>query len=384
MRRCTNCLMAETKPGIELNEDGVCQACYHNERQKRVVDYDARYERLEEIADEHRRTDGSYDCIIPVSGGKDSHYQTYVMKEKLGMNPLLVNVRDPFTKTEAGKHNIKNISRAFDCDLVIYEMSRKTAERMTRIAFEEMGYPDWANERAMQTIPIKVAIRREIPLVVYGENTSWEYGGTLYDHDDEEPYHARNQIDNRVAQSVDEELWTEGGVSPDNLNQVRYPSEEAIEDLGIEPIYLSYFIPWDGRRNYEIAKKWGFQDIRHEWKRDGYIEDYDQVDTIGYLVNVWLKYPKFGFARATDVVGYWRRSENVDLSIEEGVELIREHDHQLDQRTIEDFLEFTGYSHQEFWRIVEEWRNDDLFDEEFTSSRTYQRPDNDFENIDIV
>jgi len=308
-----------------------------------------------------------------------------MMKEVLNMNPLLVNVRDPFTKTEAGKHNLENISDAFDCDVIIHDMSKDTGRKMTRIAFEEMGYPDWANERAMQTTPLKEAIRRDIQLIVYGENTSWEYGGTLYDHGDEEPYHALEQIDNRVAKTVDEDLWLDNGVSEGALNMVRYPDEEVIEESGIEPIYLSYFIPWDGRQNYEIAKKWGFRDLTHEWNREGYIEDYDQVDTIGYLVNVWLKYPKFGFGRATDVVGYWRRSPNVDLSIEQGVELIREHDHKLDQRTLDDFLDYTGYSDHEFWNIVEEWVNEDLFDvEEFVTSNSAQRPENDFENIDVV
>jgi len=107
-----------------------------------------------------------------------------------------------------------------------------------------------------------------------------------------------------------------------DLNQIRYPTEEDIEATNIEPVFASYFIEWDGFHNYQIAKKWGFRDLVHEWNREGFIEHYDQIDTIGYGVNDWLKYPKFGFRRVTDVVGFYRRSDHFDLSIEEGINLI--------------------------------------------------------------
>jgi hypothetical protein len=100
-------------------------------------------------------------------------------------------------------------------------------------------------------------------------------------------------------------------------------------------------------------------------------------------VNAWLKYPKFGFARATDTVGYWRRSPHYGISLEEGKELIREHDHRLDQKILEDFLDFTGYTHQEFWEIADMWRNEDLFEEPFTETDNADGPKNDFENIEF-
>ena len=124
----------------------------------------------------------------------------------------------------------------------------------------------------------------------------------------------------------------------------------------------SYFIPWDGYRNYQIAKQYGFRDLTHEWHREGYIEDYDQIDSIAYLMNVWMKYPKFGFARVTDVVGYWIRSGKI--SREQGASLIKAHDHKLDQRVLDDFLKFTGYSDKELWDRVEKFWNRNLFTKE--------------------
>jgi hypothetical protein len=146
------------------------------------------------------------------------------------------------------------------------------------------------------------------------------------------------------------------------MNMLFYPSAEEIAAAELEPIYLSYFIPWDGYRNYQIAKQYGFRDLTHEWHREGYIEDYDQIDSIAYLMNVWMKYPKFGFARVTDVVGYWIRSGKI--SREQGASLIKSHDHKLDQRVLDDFLKFTGYSDKELWDRVEKFWNRNLFSKE--------------------
>jgi len=135
---------------------------------------------------------------------------------------------------------------------------------------------------------------------------------------------------------------------------------EEIEETKLDPIFLSYFVPWNGYENYQTAKKHGFMDLTGEWEREGYIENYDQIDSIAYLINVWLKYPKFGFARATDVVGYWIRSGRITK--EKGKTLIRENDHKLDQRILKDFLDFTGYSEKEFWEVIEKFWNREVFE----------------------
>ena len=119
MRYCTRCVMPDTRPGIRFDEEGVCQACRAFE-QKKQTDWAARRRELEALCDRHRGKYGenAFDCVIAVSGGKDSHYQVHVLKEQMGMNPLLVSVEDNFTMTEAGKHNIRNISETFGCHLI--------------------------------------------------------------------------------------------------------------------------------------------------------------------------------------------------------------------------------------------------------------------------
>ena len=357
MKRCKKCLMANTKPGLILDDQGICQACRHY-AMRASRDYNQRFEDLRTLTGKFKRTDGYYDCLMAVSSGKDSHFQVYVMKELLGMNPLLVSASDPFTKTKAGQHNLNNITESFGCDMIVLNLNPALVRKMVRIAFEELGSPTWPIDRAIYTFPIRMAINMKIPLVIYGENVSYEYGGVLQ----QETYSAKDQINNDVAKKVDFSLWTEHGISQREMNMLFYPSAEEIAAAELEPIYLSYFIPWDGYRNYQIAKQYGFRDLTHEWHREGYIEDYDQIDSIAYLMNVWMKYPKFGFARVTDVVGYWIRSGKI--SREQGASLIKAHDHKLDQRVLDDFLKFTGYSDKELWDRVEKFWNRNLFTKE--------------------
>jgi len=353
-QHCKNCLMPNTKPGLILDAAGICQAC-RNAEKKKTIDYGRRFEELKRLCDKYRKRDGSYDSIIAVSGGKDSYFQVKMFKEELGMNPLLVTVGDPFSKTEAGMHNIKNMCEKFNCDMFTFELSPKLVRKMVRVAFEEFGSPTWPVDRAIYCLPIRMAVNMKIPLVVYGENVAWEYGGVQT----EETYSAKEQINNDVAKKVDFKLWYENGIRDEELNMLKYPSKKEIEQAKLEPIYLSYFVAWNGYKHYEEAKKYGFKDLSGEWKREGYIEDYDQVDSVAYLMNVWMKYPKFGFARATDMVGYWIRGGRINK--EEGKKLIEKNDHMLDGKILEDFLKFAEYEEKEFWRVVEKFWNKDIF-----------------------
>ncbi len=348
--------MPDTRPGIFFNEEGICGPCLNAER-KKTIDWDKRFQELKKLCDKYKGVNGDYyDCIIAVSGGKDSYYQTYIMKEVMGMNPLLITV-DNFSWTETGRHNINNISEAFGCDILSLSLNRKVAKIMLRKALEKFGSPTWYWDLAVYVYPIKMAIKMGIPLVVYGENISYEYGGAQK----EETYSAKEQINNNVVEPIDWDTWLDGGeLSMKDFNFCVYPSKEEIEKAEIEPIYLSYFVPWDGFKNYQIAKRYGFKDLSHEWKREGYIEDYDQIDALGYLVHPWFKYPKFGHARATDVACYWIRTNKITR--DEGIKLVKENDHKLDQRALQDFLDFTGYTHKEFWDITERFWNKDIFE----------------------
>ena len=345
--------MPDTRPGIEFDSGGVCYPCLAAEK-RRKIDWEARQKELKSVCDRYRRKDGHYDCIIPVSGGKDSHFQAHIMKDVCTMNPLLVCVSDSFAHTKAGQHNLRNISEAFGCDLITYNLNHATMRKMVRLAFENYGSPTWPVDMAIYSVPLKMAAALDVPLIVYGENIAYEYGGPYA----KETYGAMDQIKNDVVKPIDWNWWYEHGIKPQEVEFIKYPDAKVLDKL--EPIYLSYFYPWDGFKNYQIAKRYGFRDASGEWNREGFIENFDQIDSLGYVVHPWLKYPKFGHARATDVSCYWIR--NGYITREQGIRYVKEHDHKIDPKALDDFLEFTGYSDREFWGIVEKFWNRDLFE----------------------
>ena len=355
MRYCRRCVMPDTRPGIQFNEEGICYPCLNYERRK-TIDWGARWQELEALANRYRGSNGEYyDCIVTVSSGKDSYHQVYTMKERLGMNPLLVSL-DNFSWTETGRQNMWNLLEVFGCDLHVLSLNRRIAKQMTRKAFAYQLIPTWYWDRAVYAYPLQVAIKLNIPLIVYGENINFEYGGIQ----SEEIYSALDQINNDVVKPIPWEVWLDDQIQMKDLNPLIYPTPQEIEAAKLKPIYLSYFEPWDGYEHFEWAKGYGFKSLEDEWVREGLSENYDQIDTIGYNVHPWLKFIKFGHQHNTDVLSQGVRAGRITR--EEAVRLVKEREHILDRRMLGDFLEFTGYAEQEFWEIVDRFANHEILE----------------------
>ena len=339
MKHCIKCGMPDTRPGAIFSQKNVCQSCINHEKRKKV-DWKEREKELKKLCDKYRRDDGYYDCIIPVSGGKDSHFLVYTIKVEMGMNPLLVTVGDPFTKTEAGISNFRNLGDIFGCDHIQFNLSIDLFRKVTRIAFEEFGEPLRFIEAAIYTVPTKIAIKYGLQLVVYGENGAYEYGST--DKED----HSANETISKIYKTIDVDFWLKRGVSKKEVNAIIPPTEEELEKVKPEVIFMSYFKPWSSTIHLEIAKRYGFRDLAHEWKREGCIEDFEQIDSIAYMVHLWLKYPKFGFQRTSDIAS--RRVREGKISLTQAKNLIKENDHKLDQRALDDFINLLGYTPKQF------------------------------------
>lgn len=357
MKYCTKCLMPDTRPGIKFDTSGVCYPCINFEKTKQT-DWNQRWNELETLCSKYRGSNGNkYDCAIAVSGGKDSHYQVYLLKEKLHMNPILLTVEN-IDWTETGRKNLENLSDTFGCDIISFKPNRKIARKMFKKSLEEIGSSAWYVDSLVYSFPVRMSMKLGIKLLVYGEDVNYIYGGEF----SEETPSAKLQPKNDVVKPVWDKWFEDGQVSTKDLEAAKQPDLEEVEKFGLEPIYLSYFVPWNSRHNFEVAQKWGFKHLGHEYVREGSVDNYDQIDSLSYMLNPFLKYLKFGHSVATDNASRWIRYGS--KTREEMISVIEELDGKLDQGILEKFCEFTKISVREFWDIVDKWYNTDLFEKD--------------------
>jgi N-acetyl sugar amidotransferase len=342
--------MPDTRPGITFDEEGVCLPCRRHE-ERANIDWGARRKELGKLLDAHRRSDGKPDVIIASSGGKDSTYQEHILRHVWGMHPLLITVSDWFSHTQAGASNFQNIGR--HAPTISVWQGGDAMRLMVRRAFEHLGSPTWPIDQAIYSVPIKLAADLRIPLVCYGENISYTYGGPGA----EDTWDAKEQAKNNVVKPIDWDWWRAQGVSEHDMWIIDNPTREQVD--AVQPFYLGYFYPWDGMQNKNVAKALGFKTADNEWRREGCCENYDQIDSLGYMVHPWVKYPKFGHTRVTDVASNWIR--NGYITRKDGVELVRTREGPLDDFARVSFQEFCGYSEREFDAIVDRFYNRDIF-----------------------
>jgi len=314
-----------------------------NYQKRAEIDWESRQGQLGLICDTYRRNDGTNDCIIPVSGGKDSHTLVALMTDVYKMHPLLVTVADPFKHTIAGTHNLNNLKQHYNH--YQYEIALDTFQKASRWAFEQLGIPLKFIEVAIYTIPYYLARIMGIHLVIFGENSAYEYGMT------EHNFMLGNKfiytlVKNAIA---DMDWWKDGGVGAEELGTIT----PHVYNWPLV-LYMSYFYPWSSVTNFEIAKEMGFQDLDDtgEWMRVGTIEQFEQIDSYGYLAHLWLRYPRMGFQRATDIAT--RRVREGYMTGDEALEVIEMVDHQIDPWALGSFCETLGYTQDEFWHIVQE------------------------------
>ncbi len=356
MKYCKKCLMPDTRPGITF-VDGVCAPCINYEKQK-SVDWDSRKKELEALCDKYRGKYGNgYDCAIAVSGGKDSHYQVWYMKEVMGMNPVLLSISN-IEWTETGRKNLLNISDAFSCDIITAIPNVSVARRMAKKAFVELGSPTWYVDSLIYAYPYRMTMQLGLHLLIYGEDINYIYGGEF----DVETPSAMMQASNDVVKPEWNRWLADGTITEKELESAKQPSLEECESYGLDPVYLSYFTPWNSHTNYEFAKKMGFNDLQHEYIREGTFEQYDQIDSLSYLLHPWMKYPKFGHTSATDYASKWIRYGLATR--EEMIPIVEKHDGVLDQGIVNAFCDFIGMSVKEFWEVVDTWYNPDLFEKD--------------------
>lgn len=340
MVRCKKCGFPNTRPGLFF-EEGICGACINYDKRK-DIDWQSRRALLHQLCGEYRGKT-KYDCLIPVSGGKDSHMLVHTLVKEEGMNPLLCTVTDSFSHTEAGTYNLRNMITKFNCNHYTYTISHDLFKRATRAAFEDTGEALKFVEYAIYTIPFALAQYFNIPLVFFGENSAYEYGTTSIES------MSGNHSVKTIIEKIEEERpwWERSGITRTELNSLLPPISNYDNP---RLLFMSYFKPWSSVDNLKVAREYGFHDLTGEWDRKGVIENFEQIDSVAYLVHLWLKYPKFGFQRAVDIAS--RRVREGSMTREEVLKIAKEVDPVLDGHALEDFCKSMGYTQEEFWTIV--------------------------------
>jgi len=353
MRYCTKCLYPDTKPQLNFNEDGVCDAC-RNWEKKSSVDWDSRKKQLQEIAEKYRKSDGSYDCVIPVSGGKDSTFQALYARDELGLNPLLVNFI-PRDLVELGRKNIENLKNQ-GFDYVEFTPNPKIYRQLAKIGLTEFGDVTWPEHHGLFIVPVKVAAAFNIPLIIWGENPQFEYGGPgLGDQLDFEWLKKFGGF--WLDEYNVETIGTKFDIKLKNLNPYIYPTKEELEKMNLKSIFLFYFLRYDVYSILEHVKKHGFSvDDR---PKEGTYTNWENLDEKYTGMHDYFKWIKYGFGRATDHASLDIRYGKI--SREEGKKLVREYEGKIPTRYFEEFLKDMELDKKEFYRIVDKFSNKEIF-----------------------
>lgn len=350
--------MPETKPDLSIDVEGICSACRYFESRK-AIDFPARRAELLRILDRYRSRSGSnYDCIVPVSGGKDSTYQTIRMLE-LGMNPLCVTATTD-KLSEIGRRNIDNLKN-LGVDYLEVTPNPVVRRKINRHTLMTVGDISWPEHVAIFTIPVRIAVQMSVPLIVWGENSQHEYGGPAGAADN-------NVLTRRWLEEFGgllglrvSDLTQLAGIEPRQLIQYSYPSDEELRTAGVTGIFLGYYLPWDGLMNAIIAQGYGFE--TYPKAVEGSVVNYENLDNVHTGIHDYFKYLKYGFGRATDLACLHVRRGR--LLREDAVRLVMRHDGKFPWNylgcRIEEVLREIDLSLEEFIRICDRFTNKKLF-----------------------
>lgn len=350
--------MPSTKPDLQMHDDGVCSAC-RNFESRLEVDWKSRREQFTDVMDRYRSRDGSnWECIIPVSGGKDSTAQVLKVLE-LGINPLCVTATT-CDLSDIGQRNIENIM-SLGVDYVEVTSNRAVRRKLNRIALEEVGDISWPEHVSIFTVPVRAAVQFGIPLIMWGENPQNEYGGPA-------AAAAGNTLDRRWLEEFGgmlglrvSDLVGMHGLRQQDLIPFTYPSQDDLDRVKVSGLFLGYFFPWDGFSNALLAQGHGFETYQHTV--EGSIVNYENLDNHQMGIHDYFKFLKFGFGRATDLACLHIRRGR--LTRQEGLELVRLHDGKFPAsylgKSLEDIIAPLGLTTQQFELLCDKFTNKRLF-----------------------
>lgn len=357
IRYCKRCVMPETRPHLKFDDEGVCAACRNYEARK-DIDWAARERELRDILDRYRSKDDYYDCIVPVSGGKDSHCQVIKMLE-LGMTPLAVTgVTDDLSTL--GRLNLDNI-RKLGVDSMEVAVNPNVRCRINKIGLTNVGDISWPEHVAIFTFPIWIAIRMNIPLVIWGENGQNEFGGPASQAE-------KNVLDANWIHEYGgllgmrpSDMIGQEGIKAKDLILYQYPPQEELDRVGVTGLFLGYYYPWSIFENFDLAQKHGFR--AYPERIENQLVNFENLDNHQTVIHDYFAFLKYGFGRATSQACLMIRRGMITR--EEAVERCKKIDGKFPWtylgKDLKDILKRIDMTVDEFIQVCDQFTNKKIF-----------------------
>ncbi|MBD3426534.1 MAG: N-acetyl sugar amidotransferase [Candidatus Omnitrophica bacterium] len=346
LKRCSRCVMPETHETIFYDDEGVCNICRQHELKHEKIDWDKRKQEFVEIVDRYRGK-GAYDCIIPISGGKDSTYVLYMMMKKYKVKPLAVSFDHGFYRP----HHIKNrdkVLRKLGVDLHLFRSNQKVVKKLMLESLKRKGDFCWHCHTGVFAYPMQIAVKHNIPLLIWGESTAEYTSYYSFDEPDERDEEAFNKWINLGITAEDMEGMLDGSVTMRDLEPYRYPRLRDLNRIGYRSICYGTYHPWDVRKHVDVIQKelgWEVDEV------EGVPSDYwyTKLECMFSGVRDYLKFLKRGFGRTTQLA-----TDDVRAGVitrEEALTRLRQNDG-LKPASLGPFLEFIGITEDEFNEIA--------------------------------
>ena len=357
VRFCKKCTISNQRPRITFDDKGVCSACNYAEYKRTRVDWKERERELRDLCERHRKGDGSYDVVVPVSGGKDGGFVSHQLKYRYGMNPLTVTWA-PLLPTEIGRQNLHNFIQA-GFDNILGTPNGIATRTLTRLSFLHVGDPFQPFIYGQTNFPLRVAVQHGIPLIMYGENGEVEYGGDM-----KNAFRPNREIadhDKHYFSGLPPEFWLEHGVTQRDIAPFLAPKYEQILKNRTDIHFFGYYKFWDPQENfYYCQENNGFtpNPERTEGTYSKYASLDDRIDGFHY----YLAYIKFGIGRTTSDTAHEIRDGKITR--EEGVALVKRYDGEFPSKYYKEFLTYCGITEKQFVDVIDSWRAPHLWMQE--------------------
>jgi N-acetyl sugar amidotransferase len=371
MQYCTRCVYpAAAAAPLTFDANGVCSGCRVAD-QRKTIDWDERWRWLLELVEQYRAKGSNYDCMIPVSGGKDSWFQTHTMIS-LGLKPLLVTYHGN-NYLPVGQRNLDRMREVFDVDHVVFRPSVKALVKLNRLCFNKMGDMNWHAHCGIFTYPVRVAVEMKVPLIIWGEHGFTDLAGMYSMHDFVEMTakfrleHAQRGYDwfdmitddsreqvGLARRSQPDPLVEEEGLRAQDMLWARYPTDEELDTVGVRGVYLGNYVNWESNSQTKLMiENYGWEPspepFDRTYRRASNIDDMHENG-----IHDYLKFVKFGYGRATDHACKDIRAGL--MTRDEGIEMVRRYDH-VKPRDLQRWVVYTGTTEDEFDRIADTFRS---------------------------